>query len=201
MKQPYIKIVNTDGLPYDLFFWAYLESFNRKAAEVHNWTTTTIIGLPNTADYGFKVPLAGQYTAFRKRKINGVTDYINVEVNACDGTIDNSSITFFTDRITPPSDNFNFTIAIRALDLGGHILSDFEYGFALNENDTITNWQDLYYFNLMNEGVYFFNMRVKGQATAIGKQTVELYINQDIGNFGGGDESDNTMPGTGSSEG
>ena len=199
MKQPYIKIVNTDGLPYDLFFWAYLESFNRKATEVHDWTKATIIGLPNTADYGFRVPVAGQYTAFRKRKINGVTDYVNVDVAVCDGSIDGTA-SFVTDRISTPSDGFNFTVAIRALDLGGHLLSEFEYGYALNANDAITNWQDLYYFNLMNEGVYFFDMRVKGQPATAGKQSVELYISQDNQNFGGGDESDNIMPGTGSSE-
>ena len=200
MKQPYIKIINTDGLPYDLFFWAYLDAYNRKATEVHDWTTTAITALPNTSDFGFRVPVAGQYTAFRKRKITGLTDYVNVEVNACDGTIDNSSITYFVDRINTPSDGFNFTIALRALDLGGHVISDFEYGYALNENDVITNWQDLYYFNLMNEGVYFFNMRLKGQTDTAGKQSIELYLNQDNQNYGGGDESDNIMPGTGSSE-
>ena len=198
MKQPYIKIVNVDGLPYDSFFWAYLETFNRKPTEVINWTTTQITALPNTVDFGFRVPVAGLYTAFRKRKINGVTDFVNVEVLACDGIVDSQII--YSLATFAPSDGFNFRVGVELLQLGEYLLGNFEYGYALNATDVTANWQASNSFDLINEGVYFFDVRVKGQTTTVGKQSIELYINQGISNIGGGDESDNQTPAMGTSE-
>ena len=99
-----------------------------------------------------------------------------------------------------PEDGFNFRVGVEPILLGNNLLSNIEYGYALNQNDAITNWQASNSFNLINEGVYFFDVRVKGQTTTVGKQSIELYINQGISNIGGGDESDNQTPAMGTSE-
>lgn len=98
------------------------------------------------------------------------------------------------------TDGNNFKISVSVIQLGGNLLTEFEYGISNDENQNPANWQVSNVFDLINEGVYYFDVRKIGTTQTVGKQSIELYLNQDNVNLGGGDESHNPMPGTGSSE-
>jgi hypothetical protein len=194
---PYIKVINIDKIisqrAESNWLYGVLSGFDRKALEVTNWTIP--IAIMSSSGYGVFVESAGDYTVFRKSKADGTTNYLNHTV---DCTV-SQNIIFTVGLITPPTDGFNFRVAIQLIEIGTTALANFEYGYSLTDTGTVTNWQDANVFDLNDEGVYYFDVRIKLQTTTVGKQSVELALT-DSGIIGGGDESDNPTPDAGTSE-
>ena len=193
----YAIITNIDKVqqPYANYLWALLNGHNRKASEVTDWTQQ-IIGIPNSTNFGLTIGNSGDFTIFRKHKTdNTPADFANISISC-----EESVAVVFTTVLLTPLEGFNFSVSVEIIESGGHPPNTFEYGYALSMSDVITNWQSSNVFNLINEGIYFFDIRIKTSITTVGKQLIELVFSVEEGNFGGGDESDNVMPGTGSSE-
>lgn len=195
---PYIKVTNIDLLTSKRaesnWLYATLQGFNRKAIEVANWVIP--VAISNDTGYGIYLASPGDYTFFRRFKTDGKTDWQNYTLD-CQVSL---NIIYVVGRVSQVFDGFNFRVAINFIDLGGNPQENIEYGFSLLPDGIITNWQPTNVFDLVNEGVYYFDVRLKNQTKTVGKQSIELYLNQDNVNVGGGDESDNPMPGTASSE-
>ena len=191
-------ITNIDKIqqPLSNYLWSFLAGHNRKSNEVDNWTHQ-ILSIPNTPNFGIYIGDSGDYTVFRKHKIEDTKiAYTNTTVN-CQVS---PNIVFLVSQVFPVFEGFNFRTAISFIQLGGNPQENGEYGFSLISEGVITNWQDQNTFNLTNEGIYYFDVRLKNQTITVGKQSIELLINQENVNIGGGDESDNPMPGTSSGE-
>lgn len=196
---PYIKVTNIDLVASKRaesnWLYATLEGFNRKAVEVANWVNP--IAINNDTGYGIYLTSSGDYTFFRRLKTDGKTDWQNYTVT-CEVS---QNIVFVVGRSSQITDGFNFRVSINFIELGGKLQADFEYGFSLLQDGIITNWQALNTFDLINEGIYYFDVRLKNHTTTtVGKQSVELYLNGTDTPITGGEESDNPIPGTSSGE-
>ena len=192
---PYLRISNIDVSTDSAFYYAILPNYNRKANEVTDWKDPTPI--INSFGSGIYTPENGDFTFFRRTKTTGQVDFRNCYIN-CELS---SSVVFVVFQVPTPEIGYHFKVQISMTETGGNSVSSFEYGVSQDNSVPIATWGVSNIFNLNDEGTYYFDVRKIGQTATVGKQAIELYINQDIGNFGGGDESDNTMPGTGSSEG
>ena len=194
----YAIVTNIDKIqqPYANYLWSFLGGHNRKSIEVSDWTKS-IIGIPNSSNFGLLIGDSGDYTVFRKHKTdNTKIAYTNVTIN-CQVS---QNVVFVVSRSSQVFDGFNFRVAINFIELGGNLQSAFEYGIIQEGSLFPIYWQADNTFNIINEGVYSFDVRKIGATTSVGKQSIELYLNQNNTNIGGGDESDNPMPGTFSGE-
>ncbi len=191
----YIEIINEDATPYSNYYWSFLSGFNRLAVEVTDWSKP-VLSIPNTGSFGLKLTGAGDYTVFRKQKQTGSIDFINFTANNCSVI---STQVLFTTVAGDANTGFNFKRIVTVTELAGNQLTQFQYGYALIETDEITNWQTSPDFNLINEGVYYFDVKVTGKTGTVGKQAVELYL-QDVTNITGAEESDNPIFGSNTSE-
>jgi hypothetical protein len=197
---PYIKVTNIDldtsKRPESNWLYAILEGYNRKAIEVTNWLKP--VPIIDSNKYGIYVQNAGAYTFFRKLKSDGRTYYQNHLVD-CQVS---QNIVFATGLILPPQDGFNFRVSIQLIEMGNNPLKNFEYGYTLigGAGAEITNWQNINTFDLINEGIYYFDVRIKNTSTTVGKQSIELILNNTYEPITGGEDGDNPMPGTNSGE-
>ena len=191
----YLSVINENSTQYSNYYWSFLSGFNRLAVEVTDWAKP-ILSIPNTGSFGLKVQSPGDYTVFRKNKQNGLVDYVNITANDCSVI---STQVLFTTVAGDASTGFNFKRIVTITELAGNQLTQFQYGYTLIETDEITNWQTSPEFNLINEGVYYFDVKVTGKTGTVGKQSVELYL-QDVTNITGAEESDNPIFGNNSSE-
>lgn len=190
---PYLRITNTDVSNDSAFYYSLLPNYNRKKEEVTEWKDP--VPIIDSFGSGIYTPDNGDFTFFRREKSTGKVlkrnCYVTCEISQ------NVVFVLFQDTAT---DGNNFKISVSVIQLGGNLLTEFEYGISNDENQNPANWQVSNVFDLINEGVYYFDVRKIGTTQTVGKQSIELYLNQDNVNLGGGDESDNPMPGTGSSE-
>ena len=198
----FASITNIDKIqqPLSNYLWSFLAGHNRKSNDVTNWTHQ-ILSIPNTSSFGIYIGDSGDYTVFRKHKIEDTKiAYTNITVNCQVSQL----IVFVVARSSQIADGFNFRIAINFIELGGNLQTDFEFGFTLVATGIITNWQTLNTFDLTSEGIYFFDVRLKNQTVTIGKQSIQLSLNIIFNStdtpITGGEEGDNPMAGTNSGE-
>jgi hypothetical protein len=189
---PYLRITNIDITQESAWYYALLPNYNRKSSDVTAWIDP--VPIINSSGFGIYTDLSGDFTFFRRNKSTGQVDYRNAYIN-CDIS---SSVVFVIFKLTA-GDGYNFKVQISITETGGNSIASFEYGISNDENTPPSSWQVSNVFDLINEGVYYFDVRKIGQTTTVGKQSVELALT-DSGIIGGGDESDNPTPLAGTSE-
>ena len=191
---PYVRITNKDITQESAWYYALLKGYNRKVNEVTDWKDPVFI-INSIGGSGIYTPDNGDFTLFRRNKASGQVDFVNCYVT-CEIS-QNVVFVLFQDTAT---DGNNFKIRVSVIQLGGNSLTDFEYGISNDANQNPANWQVSNIFDLINEGVYYFDVRKIGTTQTVGKQIISLYLNQLDVPTTGGEDGDNPMPGDNSGE-
>lgn len=190
---PYLRIENKDVSNDSAFYYSLLPNYNRKKEDVTEWKDP--VPIIDSFGSGIYTPTNGDFTFFRREKSTGKilkrNCYVTCKISQ------NVVFGLFQDTAT---DGNNFKIRVSVIQLGGNLLTDFEYGISNNENQNPANWQVSNIFNLMDEGVYYFDIRKIGTTQTVGKQNIALYLNQLDVPTTGGEDGDNPMPGDNSGE-
>ena len=191
---PYVRITNKDITQESAWYYALLKGYNRKVNEVTDWKDPVFI-INSIGGSGIYTQDNGDFTLFRRNKSSGQVDFVNCYVT-CEIS-QNVVFVLFQDTAT---DGNNFKIRVGVIQLGGNLLTDFEYGISNDANQNPANWQVSNIFDLINEGVYYFDVRKIGTTQTVGKQIISLYLNQLDVPTTGGEDGDNPMPGDNSGE-
>lgn len=190
---PYLRITNIDITQQSAWYYALLPNYNRKINEVSTWLDP--VPIINSSGFGIYTPQSGDFTFFRRNKNTGQVDYRNAYINC---QISDSVVFVVFQAVA--DEGYNFKVQLTITETGGNSIANFEYGISNNDSQPPSNWQVSNVFDLINEGVYYFDIRRVGETTTVGKQSIELTLSTESGIIGGGDESDNPTPNVGSSE-